>query len=70
MVSNFEYFSPKLLNLKGRVPFVTLVFVVLGFSLLLLHPPTVLLVLFSGYALSGPAKYFWLRRNSGADQGS
>ena len=70
MVSNFEYFSPKLLNLKGRVPFITLVFVVLGFSLLFLHPPTVLLVLFSAYALSGPAKYLWERRNSEADQES
>ena len=70
MVSNFEYFSPKLLNVKGRVPFVTLVFVVLGFSLLLLHPPTVLLVLFSGYALSGPVKYVWDRRNLNASSGS
>lgn len=64
MVSNFEYYSPKLLNMKGRVPFVTLVFVVMGFSLLLLHPPTVLLVLFAGYALSGPVKYVWDKWNS------
>ncbi|MDG2276463.1 MAG: CDP-diacylglycerol--serine O-phosphatidyltransferase [Pseudomonadales bacterium] len=64
MVSNFEYYSPKLLGVKGRVPFVTLVFVVFGFSLLLLHPPTVLLVLFCAYALSGPVKYLWELRNS------
>ncbi|MEE2783596.1 MAG: CDP-diacylglycerol--serine O-phosphatidyltransferase [Pseudomonadota bacterium] len=67
MVSNFEYYSPKLLNMKGRVPFVTLVFVVMGFSLLLLHPPTVLLVLFGGYALSGPLKYVWDKRYSDTD---
>ena len=59
MVSNFTYFSPKLINFKGRVPFITLVFVVLGLSLLLLDPPLVLLVLFSGYALSGPVAYVW-----------
>ena len=61
MVSNFTYFSPKLINFKGRVPFVTLVFVVLGFSLLLADPPTVLLFLFSAYALSGPAQEVWRR---------
>jgi CDP-diacylglycerol--serine O-phosphatidyltransferase len=64
MVSNFEYFSPKLLNLKGRVPFVTLVFVVLGLSLLLLDPPLVLLFLFVTYALSGPVMFLWRKRNS------
>jgi len=61
MVSNFEYFSPKLINFKGRVPFITLVFVVLGLSLLLLDPPTVLLALFTTYALSGPCVYVWKR---------
>ncbi|MEM7002626.1 MAG: CDP-diacylglycerol--serine O-phosphatidyltransferase [Pseudomonadota bacterium] len=63
MVSNFEYFSPKLINFKGRVPFITLVFVVLGFSLLMLDPPLVLLGLFSLYALSGPAMFLWRRWN-------
>ena len=61
MVSNFKYFSPKLINFKGRVPFVTLVFIVLGFAVLLVDPPTVLLVLFTTYALSGPAQYVWRR---------
>ena len=57
MVSNFPYFSPKMLGVSGRVPFVTLVLVVLGFALLLLDPPVVLLVLFTVYALSGPVLY-------------
>ncbi|XOV82185.1 MAG: CDP-diacylglycerol--serine O-phosphatidyltransferase [bacterium] len=61
MVSNFTYFSPKLLNFKDRVPFVTLVFVVLGFSILMVDPPTVLLFLAVTYALSGPVLYFWKR---------
>jgi len=61
MVSNFTYFSPKLLNFKDRVPFVTLVFVVLGFSILMIDPPTVLLFLAITYAFSGPVLYVWKR---------
>ncbi|MDH3641213.1 MAG: CDP-diacylglycerol--serine O-phosphatidyltransferase [Gammaproteobacteria bacterium] len=59
MVSNFEYYSPKALNVKGRVPFITLVLIALVFAVLLADPPRVLLVLFSVYALSGPAKFAW-----------
>jgi CDP-diacylglycerol--serine O-phosphatidyltransferase len=63
MVSNFEYYSPKVLSAKGRVPFITLVVAVLVFAVMLADPPRVLLVLFGGYALSGPVKYLWqLRR--------
>ncbi len=54
MVSNFRYYSPKVLNLKGRVPFVTLVVVVIGLAITLVDPPRVLLCLFGVYALSGP----------------
>jgi len=62
MVSNFVYFSPKKFVLKGRVPFVTLVLVVLAFAVLLADPPSILLGLFSIYALSGPARFLWERR--------
>lgn len=61
MVSNFEYYSPKVLNVKGRVPFITLVVVVLGFAVTVADPPRVLLVLFTVYALSGPATWLWTR---------
>ena len=61
MVSGFTYYSPKHLHVKGRVPFVTLVVVVLVFGLLLIDPPSMLLLCFSGYALSGPAVYLWRR---------
>lgn len=60
MVSNFRYFSPKMLTLRGRVPFVALVAVVLGFAIVLVYPPRVLLTLTIAYALSGPAQ--WLIR--------
>lgn len=59
MVSNFEYYSPKALNAKGRVPFIFLVAAVLVFAVLLADPPRVLLVLFAGYALSGPVMFGW-----------
>ncbi len=60
MVSNFRYFSPKMLTLRGRVPFIALVAVVLTFAIVLVYPPRVLLTLTILYALSGPA--LWLVR--------
>lgn len=54
MVSPFKYSSPKMLDLSRRVPFITLVGVVLVLAVVLAEPPRVLFVLFSLYALSGP----------------
>jgi CDP-diacylglycerol---serine O-phosphatidyltransferase len=59
MVSNFRYFSPKMMTLRGRVPFVALVAVVLGFAIVLVYPPRVLLTLTIAYALSGPVQWFF-----------
>ena len=61
MVSNFIYFSPKVLELKGRVPFITLVAVVLIFAVLALDPPRVLLLIALIYAASGPIQHVWRR---------
>ena len=61
MVSQFTYFSPKELNLTGRVPFLILVAAVLIFATVLIDPPRVLLACFVVYALSGPALYLWRR---------
>lgn len=54
MVSNFRYYSFKELDVHGRVPFVFMVAMVLGFALVVLDPPIVLLLLFVSYAISGP----------------
>ncbi len=54
MVSNIRYNSFKEMDLKGRVPFVVLVIIMLIFVLVALRPPLVLLVAFSLYGLSGP----------------
>ncbi len=62
MVSNFRYHSFKMLELYGRVPFVALVAVMLGFALVVLDPPIVLFLMFIGYALSGPALTLVQRR--------
>ena len=59
MVSNIRYYSPKMFGLKGRVPFISLVAVAVGFSLIMLDPPLVLLILSVGYALSGPTLFGW-----------
>lgn len=65
MVSQFTYFSPKTLDLKGRQPFVVLVAIVLVFAVIFAYPPLVLLLCFTAYALSGPATYLWDRYRGG-----
>lgn len=67
MVSNFNYYSPKFIRLRGRVPFVTLVVAVLVLALALLDPPRVLLGLFTCYALSGPVGWLWNKFRAGKD---
>ncbi|MBK5967880.1 MULTISPECIES: CDP-diacylglycerol--serine O-phosphatidyltransferase [Thiorhodovibrio] len=54
MVSNFRYHSFKELDVHGRVPFVVMVAVMLGFALVVLDPPIVLFALFLAFAISGP----------------
>jgi len=54
MVSNFRYYSFKELDFQGKVPFIMTVLVMLGFAVLVLHPPSVLFSLFLAYAVSGP----------------
>ena len=52
MVSNLMYYSFKDFDLRGKVPFVAVLAVVMVFVLVLLEPASVLLILFGGYALS------------------
>lgn len=53
MVSNLRYSSFKEIDLKGKVPFLVLVAVMLGFAIVLIEPPIILFLVFFGYALSG-----------------
>ena len=54
MVSNIRYRSFKDLDLKGKIPFVTLIIVVLVFVFISYSPPQVLFTIFLVYAVSGP----------------
>lgn len=54
MVSNMRYYSFKEIDLKGKVPFVAILLVVLVFVGISLDPPKILFLIFFGYALSGP----------------
>jgi len=62
MVSNILYLSFKAVDLKGRIPFVALLAIVLGLGFASMDPPKVLFGLALGYALSGPAMSLWRRR--------
>ncbi|OEC33093.1 CDP-diacylglycerol--serine O-phosphatidyltransferase [Pseudomonas cuatrocienegasensis] len=57
MVSNIKYHSFKDLDLKGRVPFVAILAVVLVFAVVFSDPPRILLLIFLAYAASGPIQY-------------
>jgi len=64
MVSNIKYNSFKELDLKGRVPFVAILVVVLVFAVVFSDPPRILLLAFLVYAASGPIQYLLqLRRD-------
>lgn len=62
MVSNIYYHSFKDIDLKGKVPFVSLLAVVLVFAVISIDPATLLWLLFLIYASSGPLQAL-LRRH-------
>lgn len=65
MVSNIRYYSFKGLDVRGRVPFVAILAVVLLFVVIAANPDVMLLVIAAVYALSGPALWLWrLRRRA------
>jgi CDP-diacylglycerol--serine O-phosphatidyltransferase len=68
MVSNFRYHSFKVLDLQGRVPFMFVVLVMLGFALVVLDPPVLLFLMAFSYAISGPI-FTLVRRRQRLGQG-
>lgn len=62
MVSNMRFRSFKDLDLKGRVPFVTILVLVLVYTVISINPPQILFTLFLLYALSGPVMTLVYRR--------
>jgi len=59
MVSNVKYSSFKELDFAGRVPFVVILLVVLGFGVLAMDPAKILLAVFAIYAASGLVMWLW-----------
>jgi len=64
MVSNIRYHSFKDLDLRGRVPFVAILIVVLIFAVVALAPAHVLLAAFFAYVVSGPVMALIRRQRS------
>ena len=61
MVTNAPFYSFKVVGGKRTVPFVVLVAVAVGITLVSLDPPRVLFGIFCAYGLSGYAVYAWRR---------
>ncbi len=66
MVSNIRYYSPKHINLKGRVPFYYMTGVVFLFVVVAIYPPGVLLCIGLVYGFSGPVQALLRRRKAGS----
>lgn len=54
MVTNIRYHSFKDIDLRGKVPFIVIVGLMVAFAVIYLHPPVVLFTGFFIYAVSGP----------------
>ena len=54
MVNNFRYSSFKEVDFRGKVPFFSIVVIMLGFAVVVVQPEFVLFLLFLIYAFSGP----------------
>ncbi|WP_423821027.1 CDP-diacylglycerol--serine O-phosphatidyltransferase [Salinisphaera sp. SPP-AMP-43] len=70
MVSNVRYNSFKDFNIRDRVPFRYILFMVVGFVLIMIDPPRVLFLGFLAYALSGPIMALQRRRRLRTDKTS
>lgn len=62
MVSNFRYWSFKKIDLKGKVPFIVAIAVMLGIAFVMAQPQAMLFLLFLAYAISGPVITLVMRR--------
>jgi CDP-diacylglycerol--serine O-phosphatidyltransferase len=63
MVSQIRYYSFKELDFKGKIPFFTVVIIVLMLAAVAMNPPEALFILFLAFACSGPIMtLLYLRR--------
>ena len=63
MVSNFKYPSFKEIDLRGKVPFIVILSVVMGFVVITIDPPRILFMLATIFSLSAPV--IWVGKKLG-----
>jgi len=58
MVTDIQYYSGKDLNLRNSVPSVSILLIVMAFSLLSHSPAEIIFIILLGYLLSGYVNFF------------
>lgn len=66
MVSNVLFYSFKDVNLKGKIPFVKMIMIVLVAGFVSTNPELYLWLFFLGYSFSGPVLWLWRKGKSHA----
>lgn len=64
MVSNFKYPSFKEVDLRGKVPFMVILSVVMGFVVITIDPPRILFTLAIVFGFSAPLIWAWRKLTS------
>ncbi len=64
MISNYRYFSFKVLNVKGTVPYMVLLLTLALLVVVAQNPQELLLAMCVVYAASGPAVWFYRKRDT------
>jgi CDP-diacylglycerol--serine O-phosphatidyltransferase len=57
MVSNFSYPSFKMVDFRGKVPFMVILSMVMGFVVITIDPPRILFAMAVIFSLSAPVKW-------------
>lgn len=61
MVSNFKYPSFKEVDLRGKVPFIVILSIVMGFVVITIDPPRILFAMALSFSFSAPLIWIWKR---------
>ncbi len=59
MVSNFKYPSFKEVDLRGKVPFIVILSIVMGFVVITIDPPRILFAMAVTFSFSAPLIWVW-----------
>ena len=65
MVSNFKYPSFKEVDLRGKVPFIVILSIVMGFVVITIDPPRILFAMAVTFSFSAPLIWAWKRLATG-----